>query len=336
MPSPGKALFSLIRSFVHHLDVLNYSPRTIEGKAFCLDHFSRYLDALGIRDIRSVSRAHIDEYLPLLRCSFREGSRRMMRDATVCDRWHALHGFFRFLVIRGHLLFDPTAAIDPPRLRVTGERIPLTIAEMEAILSGPTSKKNADLRDRAILEILYATGIRRQEIVSLTLFDVDLAEQTVRIRGKGRRERLVPLGETAASALSRYLHQARPSLHRKRGEKALFINKYGEPLAVHAVQCAIDRHTARAGITRRVTPHLIRHTCASHLLEGGADIFSIQQILGHAKAETTQRYVKTSLDTLTRVHEHCHPRGKTVQSGGEQFRHDEEMIGKNHDNFIAL
>jgi len=313
MPSPGKeVLFSLIRSFLHHLDVLNYMPGTIKGRACCLEHFARYLDDQGIHDLRSVTRADLETYLCIIRKSFRSDRQKTMRDATVCDRWQAIRSFFRFLVKRGHLLFDPTDAIEPPRLTVRGERIPLTIAEMEALLSSPATKKEAGLRDRAILELLYATGIRRQELINLTLFDVDLAGRTLRIRGKGRKERLVPLGETAARYLSRYLHRARPSMNRARRKKALFIGKYGEPLAGHGVACIVAKYAARAGIERRVTPHLLRHTCASHLLEGGADLFMIQQLLGHAKAETTQIYAKTSLDTLKKVHRDCHPRGKTV------------------------
>ncbi len=317
MPPTGKeGLYALTRAFIHHLHVCNYAPGSIEGMEICVEHFARYLEDRGLYEIRSVTKSDMEDYLIVIREPFsgrRTKHTRLMKDYTICNRWRVISVFFRFLVKRGHLLYNPSAAIDPPRVVDKGERKPLTLDEMEALLSSPDVKKRDGLRDRALLELLYSTGLRKSELMSLELFDVDIPERTVRIRkGKGRKERVVPLGEVAASYLQRYLEKSRPLFCRGRVGKALFLGKAGLPLCTHGIERIVKIHAARSGITANVTPHILRHTCASHLLAGGADIFSIQKLLGHARAEYTQRYLHSTLGDLRRVHEHCHPRGKSV------------------------
>ncbi len=243
-----------------------------------------------------------------------------LREATVRSRWEVTAVFFKFLVNNGYLLYDPVAAIERPIVTSRGERKPLTLCEVEALLSQPDLKKKTGLRDRAILEVLYSTGMRRGELLRLEIFDVDLNEKTLRIRKtKGLtekryyKERIVPLGGQAACYLGRYLREVRNVWSEKNpGVKALFLGRFGCPLSASKLYENLRRYTERSGIQRRVTPHILRHTCASHLLDGGADIFSIQQILGHEKAETTQVYAKSSVLHLAAIHRNCHPRDKMV------------------------
>jgi len=335
MPPTGKeGLYALIRAFIHHLLVCNYAPGSIEGMGICVEHFARYLEDRGLYEIRSVTKADMEEYLLIIREPFRvrkaedggdTGHRsqsgtikhakktRLMKDYTICNRWRVISVFFRFLVKRGHLLYNPAAAIEPPRVVDKVEKKALSLDEMEALLSSPDVKKRDGLRDRALLELIYSTGLRKSELMNLELFDVDIPERTVRIRkGKGRKERVVPLGEVAASYLQRYLEKSRPLFCRGRVRKALFLGKAGLPLCALGIDRIVKIHAARSGLTTNVTPHIIRHTCASTLLAGGADIFSIQKLLGHARAEYTQRYLHSTLGDLRKVHEHCHPRGKSV------------------------
>jgi len=317
MPPKGKeGLYALIRAFIHHLQVQNYAPGSIEGMKICVEHFAGYLEDRGLYEIRSVTKSDLEDYLIVIREPFstRETKhKRKMKDYTISNRWRVVCVFFRFLVKRGYLLYNPAAAIEPPRIVDKGERRPLTLDEMEALLSSPDVKKKDGLRDRALLELIYSTGLRKSELMSLEIFDVDIPERTVRIRkGKGSKERVVPLGEVAASYLQSYLEKARPLFCRGRVRLALFLGKAGLPLCSHGIERIVKLHAARSGITANVTPHILRHTCASHLLAGGADIFSIQKLLGHARAEYTQRYLHSSACDLRKVHEDCHPRGKIV------------------------
>ncbi|MHC9542890.1 MAG: tyrosine-type recombinase/integrase [Vulcanimicrobiota bacterium] len=327
-PTGKKGLYALTAAFIRHLHVSNYAPGSIEGMKICVEHFARYLEDRGLYEIRSVTKSDMEDYLIVIREPFRvrrtedmgntrhrrqAKQRRQMKDYTICNRWRVISVFFRFLVRRGYLLYNPAAAIDPPRVVDKVERKPLTLDEMEALLSSPDVKKRDGLRDRALLELLYSTGLRKSELMSLEIFDVDIPERTVRIRkGKGRKERVLPLGEVAASYLQRYLEKSRPLFCRGRVRKALFLGKAGLPLCAHGIDRIVKIHAARSGLTTNVTPHIIRHTCASHLLAGGADIFSIQKLLGHSRAEYTQRYLHSTLGDLRKVHEHCHPRGKSV------------------------
>lgn len=335
MPPKGKeGLYALIRVFIHHLHVSNYAPGSIEGMRICVEHFARYLEDRGLYEIRSVTKANMEEYLIVIREPFRArraedggetGHRsqsgktkhvketRQMKDYTICNRWRVISVFFRFLVKRGYLLHNPIATIDPPRILDKIEKRALTSDEMEALLSSPDVRKRDGLRDRALLELIYSTGLRKSELISQEIFDVDIPERTVRIRqGKGRKERVLPLGEVAASYLEQYLKKSRPLFCRGRVRKALFLGKAGLPLCTHGVERIVKIHAARSGITSNVTPHILRHTCATHLLAGGADIFSIQKLLGHSRAEYTQRYLHSTPCDLRTVHEHCHPRGKSV------------------------
>jgi integrase/recombinase XerD len=222
----------------------------------------------------------------------------------------ALRGYFGFLQAEGLIDADPSELLEGP---VTGRRLPdvLTPAEVETLLVAPGVDDPLALRDWAMLELMYATGVRISEVVTLSLRDVDMAEGLVRVRGKGSKERIVPFGRAAGEALEVYLHESRPHLVRATGREskgAVFLGRRGRPLSRKAAWQIVRRRVAQAGLQKRVTPHTLRHTFATHLLQGGADIAAVQEMLGHADISTTQIYTHLERSYLSEVHRRYHPR----------------------------
>jgi integrase/recombinase XerD len=234
-----------------------------------------------------------------------------LSDYAIHCRFGSLFVFFTYLVKERRMLYNPLATIDPPQGGPLKKRVPLTFDEMECLLSQPDVKTLTGLRDRAILEVLYATGARKGELLGLELFDVDLSEKTLRIRNtKFCVERLVPLGAVASFYLKSYLHAVRPQWCKNASQKSLFLSHMGALLSAGEIHDIVKKYAELAGIQKKVSPHVIRHTCAKHMLEGGGDIFSIKEQLGHRKVETTQVYAQVSPSNLKDVHRNCHPREK--------------------------
>ena len=227
---------------------------------------------------------------------------------TVARRLSALRRFYRHQVRRGVLDHDPSARLASPRL---ARRLPgvLSEAEVEALLAAPDLSTAPGLRDRAMLELLYASGLRVSELVGLALNRVNLTQNTVRVTGKGSRERLVPFGEEAADWLARHLAQGRPEILAGRACDALFPSRRGRAISRQAFWQAIKRYAIRAGIQREVSPHTLRHAFATHLLDHGADLRVLQMLLGHRDLSTTQIYTHVARERLKRLHAEHHPRG---------------------------
>ncbi|HOL67108.1 MAG TPA: tyrosine recombinase XerC [bacterium] len=215
----------------------------------------------------------------------------------------SLRSFFTFLVRRKLLRHNPALLLKAPR---TARPLPsfLTVEEMFRVLEAPRGNNLLAVRDRAILEVLYATGIRVGELVSLTDRSVNLIEESIKVRGKGNKERIVPLGEPAVKALTEYL-QRRPGRTR-----ILFVNRFGSPLTSRSVQRLIQKYCRLAGINRRVSPHTFRHTFATHLLDRGADLRSVQELLGHEHISTTQIYTHLTVEKLREGYQKAHPRAR--------------------------
>ena len=228
--------------------------------------------------------------------------------SSVARAVYALRSYFRFLILDELLEADPSERLEAPR---GGRRLPdvLSVPEIEALLSAVPLDEPATQRDRSMLELLYGCGLRVSELISLRARDLDLDEGLVRVRGKGSKERLVPVGAAARSAARRYLRESRPDLDRGDGEGRIFLNLRGRPLSRMGVWKILRRHVARAGIEKRVTPHTLRHSFATHLLEGGADLASVQEMLGHADISTTEIYTHVDRAHLRQVHRSHHPRG---------------------------
>ncbi len=291
-----------IENFLNYLAVeRGYSPHTIAAYRSDLAQFRDHLAARNVVTWRQVRKEHIQGYIRDLR-------EREYAPATAARKVTAVRSFFRFLTaVEGLLDTDPTAAVEPP---VTNRHLPhpLSVEEMERLLTAVNTDTPQGLRDRALLELLYATGMRAGEVIGLTLDDVDLEAGTVRCQGKGRKERILPLYERAAETLRAYLRTGRPQLLRQRTSAALFVTRLGRPLTRQWVWRVVRRHARAAGIERSVTPHTIRHSFATHLLDGGADLRTVQELLGHADIANTQIYTQVSTRRKREVFDRAHPR----------------------------
>ncbi len=221
-----------------------------------------------------------------------------------------MRSYFGFLQAEAVLDADPSELLEGP---AAGRKLPrvLTQLEIERLLSAPPTDGPLGIRDRAMLELLYATGMRISELVTLRLRDLDVEDRLIRVRGKGSKERIVPFGAAAREALSAYLGAARPELAAVAnggGEGRVFLSRRGRALSRKGAWEVVRRNVRAAGIQKRVTPHTLRHTFATHLLQGGADIAAVQEMLGHADISTTQIYTHLDRTYLTEVHRRYHPR----------------------------
>lgn len=227
--------------------------------------------------------------------------------ATAARRVASLRAFHEFLLRRGLSRENPALSVRPPR-RARPLPDVLTVRDVEALLAAPRGQEPRALRDRALLELAYATGLRVSELTGLTLESIDLEEDLVRCVGKGSRERIVPFGGAARAALVRYLEAARATFLRGRSERALFLTRLGRPFTRMGCFKLLRECAAAAGITAKVSPHTLRHSCATHLLEGGCDLRVVQEILGHRSIETTKIYTHLDRNRLREAHQRFHPR----------------------------
>lgn len=271
----------------------NLSPYTLRNYDGDLRGLLAFLEARGV-DPRALSRQVFREYLSRL---VADG----VSPGSIQRKVSAARGFYRWLRAEGIIEADPLANVKGPR---KPRRLPsfLTHDEVTALISCPQGSRPQATRDRAILELLYATGMRVSEIAALNLDDVDIDGQTVRVLGKGNKERMVVMGDPARDALERYLREARPHLA-KGPEPAFFLNRDGGRLSVRRVQLMLRKYAAAAGLGKRAYPHLLRHTFATHLLDGGADLRVVQELLGHANVNTTQVYLHVTEERQRKVME---------------------------------
>jgi integrase/recombinase XerD len=220
----------------------------------------------------------------------------------------AVRTYFRFLLSDGVVTRDPSERLETPRRWRTLPDV-LTIPEITRLLAAPTLDDALAFRDRAMLEIAYGAGLRVSEWISIGVRDVLFEEKLVRVFGKGSKERLVPIGRSAIGAVATYVRELRPRLEKGAGKGVLFLNARGEPLSRMGAWKILRRHVERAGIEKSVSPHTLRHSFATHLLEGGADLRAVQEMLGHADISTTQIYTHVDREYLRQVHKQYHPRG---------------------------
>lgn len=276
------------------------AQNTLEAYRRDLARYTDYLTARG-RDLTRLDRTEVPRYLLALR----EAG---LSPRSVARHLSAIRQFHRFLAREGGLPEDPTAHVEAS---VPWRRLPdvLSAAEVERLLAG-TPRTPIEVRNQAMLELMYASGLRVSELVGLRLGDPDLNVGVVRVTGKGSKERLVPLGEAAAESVKRYLAEGRPRLARERASPHLFLGRHGRGLTREMFWQILKRRARQAGIRRRVTPHTLRHSFATHLLEGGADLRAVQLMLGHADIATTQIYTHVSRAHLQEVYAKFHPRAR--------------------------
>jgi integrase/recombinase XerD len=227
--------------------------------------------------------------------------------ASIRRNVSAVRSYFRFLMGDGHVVRDPSERLDTPQRWRTLPEV-LTVAETQKLLAAPTMDDPLYFRDRAMLELAYGAGLRVSEWIGIGVKDVMFDDGLVRVFGKGSKERLVPIGRNAIGALAIYLREQRPKLQRSGGRGTLFLNARGEPLSRMGAWKILAKYVKRAGITKHVSPHTLRHSFATHLLEGGADLRAVQEMLGHADISTTQIYTHVDREYLRKVHRRYHPR----------------------------
>lgn len=227
--------------------------------------------------------------------------------ASIRRQISAIRTYYRFLAGEGHVRRDPSAELETPKGWRTLPGV-LTVPEIESLLGATNPGERLAWRDRALLELAYGAGLRVSELVGLRLSDVGFDAALVRVLGKGSKERLVPIGRNAIGAAATYAREERPALDRGQARGMLFLNANGRPLSRVGAWGIVKRYAKRAGIRKRVTPHTLRHSFATHLLEGGADLRAVQEMLGHADLSTTQLYTHVDRDYLRTVHKSFHPR----------------------------
>jgi len=276
------------------------AERTAEAYLGDLERLVEFLRTRRAESPEFVSHEDLREYLFHLKDLGRAPS--SIRRALSSTRT-----YFTFLLEEGVLEVDPTERLESPR---GWRRLPsvLSAEEVEALLAAPSPDRLSHWRDRAILELLYATGVRVSELTGIRVTDLELDERMVRVTGKGSRQRWIPFGAPAAEALRRYLSHLRSELEGGESSGVLFLNLQGRPLTRMTVWTVVRDAAADAGINRRVSPHTLRHTFATHLLEGGADLVAVQELLGHVDISTTQIYTHLDRDYLRDVHRRFHPR----------------------------
>ena len=299
----------LVLDFLAYLEFeRGLSRNTLEAYRGDLLQFGRFL-LTRRRTAETAEGADIAEFL----ASLTGGDGRHASPATIHRKSACLRSFYRHLRREGVRESDPTAALSAPR---RGRRLPhvLTRGEISKLLDQPAGDNPADLRDRALLEVMYGCGLRASEVIGLELADVDLDAQELRARGKGARERIVPVGSAAVDAVRAYLEGGRPELVHGRPERQLFVNFRGSMLTRQGLYKIVQRHAAQAGLEGRMSPHTLRHTFATHLLAGGCDLRSVQEMLGHADVATTQLYTHLSSERLKDIYFKAHPRATAPRS----------------------
>ena len=303
-PAESRPHEHLVLDFLAYLEFeRGLSRNTLEAYRSDLLQFGRFLEERGATPA-TASSADVADFLSALAGG---NGRPAASPATVHRKAACLRSFFRHLRREGVLAGDPTATLSSPR---RSRRLPnvLTRGEVRRLLAQPKGTEPSALRDRALLELMYACGLRASEAVGLELTDLDLEHHVLRTRGKGSKERVVPFGRAAATALALYLERGRPRLVGDAPEPHLFVNFRGTSLTRQGLYKIVRRHAAGAGLADRMSPHTLRHTFATHLLAGGCDLRSVQEMLGHADVSTTQLYTHLSSERLKDVYFKAHPR----------------------------
>ncbi|QBX57017.1 site-specific tyrosine recombinase XerD [Nocardioides seonyuensis] len=304
------SLTRAVRTYLDHLSVeRGLAANTMTSYRRDLRRYAQYLNTLGIEEIDDISEATVGSFLANLREG--DADHVPLSASSAARTVVAVRGFHKFAVQDGLARHDPATAIKPP---TPAKRLPkaLPLADVEAILEAAGAPDTTlALRDRALLEVLYGTGARISEAVGLDVDDVDTVDATVLLRGKGAKERLVPIGAYALVAVDAYLRRARPDLVGARTPSgALFLNSRGGRLSRQSAWAVLARAAERAGVNKDVSPHTLRHSFATHLIDGGADVRVVQELLGHASVTTTQVYTLVTVDNLREVFATAHPRAR--------------------------
>lgn len=298
------------RRYLDHLTVeRGLAENTLQAYRRDLRRYAAFLETRGVNAPADVDDAAVRSFLASLSASTHGPEERPYASTSVARALSSVRSFHRFLAREGVVTDDPAARVVRPRVPRALPH-PLSVEQVHALLDAPEPTTAAGIRDRAMLELLYGAGLRVSELTSLDVDDVDLEEGFVRVLGKGGKEREVPVGRYARDAVSAYLTRVRPSLTTPRTRAALLLNARGGRLTRQSVGRLLEGYARGVGIDRRVSPHDLRHSFATHLLDGGADVRVVQELLGHASVATTQIYTLVSREHLREVYYSSHPRAR--------------------------
>lgn len=305
-PLAGHPLLPYVNAHLDWMLTHNYSADTVKARRVALRRFVTWCSERSLDDPRAITKPILERYQRGL-FYHRKVDGKPMTVGAQLGCLAPLKTFFKWAARENHILYNPASELDLPRQPKRLPRSLLSVADVEALLNQAEPNNAQGLRDRAMLELTYSTGLRRMEVAGLALYDVDLARRLVFVReGKGKKDRVVPIGERAAAWVDKYLVEARAQLVAGHSE-ALFVTDYGEPIAPDFVSDKVRRYKEFAGIHKPGAAHLLRHACATHMLDNGADIRFIQDLLGHAMLSTTEIYTHVSIDKLQQIHAATHP-----------------------------
>lgn len=308
------SLYHHLLRYLAHLAEKNYSPRTIESRDKLLRLFIVWCDERSLTKPQQIDRPILERYQRHL-FYYRKADGEPLSTRSQHARIIPIRHWFSWLVKKGHLLYSPAADLELPRLEKRLPKAILSAREAEMVIAVPDVGNAVGLRDRAILETFYSTGMRRMELVNLTVHNIDQERGTVMIRqGKGKKDRLIPIGERALAWIERYRDSGRPELVTGKDDGTLFLSEWGDAFTPNAMTRLVRLHIEKSGVGKKGACHLFRHTMATLMLEGGADIRFIQAMLGHAELSTTEIYTQVSIRLLQSVHAATHP-GRMPEAG---------------------
>lgn len=306
-PAPGNPLNAYLAAWLEWGAVKGNSEQTLRNRRGHLLRFIVWCDERAIVAPTQITRALIERYQRhLWQYRKRDGAPLSVRAQLLL--LNDLAGWFGWLVRQRHVLYNPASDLELPRKPLALPKTILTVSQVEGILNQAEPSTALGVRARAILEVLYSSGVRRMELINLKVYDIDTVRGTLMVRvGKGGKDRFIPIGARACAWVDKYLAEVRPQLLTDPSEQHLFLDDFGRPMPTHFAGDLVRRHLEAAGITTPGSCHIFRHACATHMLEGGADIRYIQAMLGHASLETTQIYTRVSMVKLKEIHSATHP-----------------------------
>jgi integrase/recombinase XerD len=306
-PSDPHGMAAEAAEYLEWLKIRNYSPETLKTRGFYLDCLIQWLEERGVTKPGEVTKPMLERYQRYL-YHYRKENGEPLSFRSQHSHLVPVRAFFKWLTRYNHILYNPASELVLPRLEKRLPKHVLSTSEAEQVMNQPDIQDTLGLRDRAILETLYSTGMRRTELLNLHLYDLDASRGTVMIRqGKGKKDRMIPIGERALAWVEKYLHEARPLLSVPPDEHVLFLTNAGERFTADHLSQVVRGYIISANIDKTGSCHLFRHTMATLMLENGADIRFIQEMLGHADLSTTQIYAQVSIRQLKQIHAATHP-----------------------------
>ncbi len=311
-PLPGNTddpdgFSALLVKFIEWMRVLNYSERTVESRLSYLRRFFEWCLERELEYPNEISKAIVERYQRHLFHS-RKTNGDPLSFRSQSSHLLAIRSYFKWLTKNNYILYNPAAEIDLPKIERRLPRAVLTQSEAEAVIGQADVNKTLGLRDRAIMETLYSTGMRRMELIGLKLYDLDVERGTIFIRlGKGRKDRMIPIGERCLKWVEKYRYEERPELASYPDDSTIFLTQLGQPFTPARLTQMVRRYVNKADTGKSGSCHLFRHTMATLMLENGADIRYIQSMLGHARLDTTQIYTQVSIRALKQIHDATHP-----------------------------